>query len=446
MTTRFLMNSRKEKAMKAFGMGGHKRGGHITEISIVLGAPKGLKNRGIDKKMPVKKAFGGPATGASLDSDFSLYKPGGTISNFYKKGGRVKKAEGGPFSPLNGLASPNSSTQHLAQTVKPAQPAINKNPWEEVRQGFFGSNPAWQKSLSGVVGLNKGGVARMKPSKKRSRKADGGSMVIRSGRGLTRRADGGPMPTESPEVEQRIEDANQMLKSGMGLKKGGLAKMAPLKKADGGPVRYFSYTGKPRAEPLKSLSPLGKALKKGGRVKKAFGGAMGGSMGGSGPVYGRGATLTPFGSPADYSGMLSINNLNGTGQRPMGGMLLSGFGSNLGSPAPRLKKGGKVNSGRVKKNIGGEIQKAGIMGLPGYFINKATDSYNQGGKVSTVRKADGGSVGLSQMTDRDFNAGKKALGLKIGGDVRMAAGGVGKMRHHQMSKSGKPIKPHSCKY
>lgn len=302
MTTRFLMNDRKEKAMKAFGMGGYKRGGHVTEIAIMMGAPKGMKKSGMGcNKSPVRKSIGGSMLDAAFIPSY-LRTPLGL-----KKGG-------------------------MARNKMPVKKSIGGDMLEAV------SIPG----MAGAFGLKKGG--RCSAHKKPMRKADGG-----------------PMATESPEVEQNIDTANQMLLSRAGL-----------------------------------------------------------------------------------------------------------------------RKGGKVNNGRVKKSIGGEIQKAGIMGLPGYFMNQATSGYKRGGRA---RKADGGSVGLSQMSSRDFDAGKNALGLrrggtaksrvrkayggslginsyshmpptshafsqyyKSGGDVRMAAGGVGKMRHHQMSKSGKPIKPRSHKY
>lgn len=304
MTTRYLMNDRKEKAMKAFGMGGYKKGGHVTEISIMMGSPKGTKKSGMGcNKSPVHKAFGGtmnfPLYGAPVQG-FTGVMPGR-----YKKGGTMR----------------------------------NKAP---VRKSFGGDilDSAFIPSgLRSSLGLKKGGICHgHKMSKMPTRKADGGSI-----------------PGESPEVEQNIDGANQMLRSGIGL-----------------------------------------------------------------------------------------------------------------------KKGGQVNKGRVKKSIGGEMQKASIMGLPGYLMNQAVGGYKKGGRV---RKAEGGNLGLSKMSNRDFDAGKSAMGLKRGGnaksrtrkadggalesharplypnmfgyknggDVRMAAGGVGKIRHHQMSKSGKPMKPSSSR-
>src|ERR1041385_3465285 len=155
MTVRFLMNGRKEKAMRTFNGGGYKKGGHVTEIAIVFGMPKGMKHHGMSNKPPIRKNFGGP------------------------------------------------------------------------------------------------------------------------------------MVAETPEIAQRISDANQMLKNSIGLKKGGL----------------------PRTDYLKNR----------------------------------------------------------------------------------------------------------------------------------MCKSDGGSVGLTRMANRDLETGKKLMGLKEGGDIRMAAGGVGKIRKHVMSKSGKPI-------
>ncbi len=52
-----------------------------------------------------------------------------------------------------------------------------------------------------------------------------------------KKAFGGPMPQESPEVASRIEDANQILRSASGLKKGGVAHHKPrVCKASGGPL------------------------------------------------------------------------------------------------------------------------------------------------------------------------------------------------------------------
>ena len=58
----FSMAHRKEKAMKRFNSGGYKRGGHVTEIEIVMGAPKGMKKSGMGCKPPVRKAYGGDLT------------------------------------------------------------------------------------------------------------------------------------------------------------------------------------------------------------------------------------------------------------------------------------------------------------------------------------------------------------------------------------------------
>jgi hypothetical protein len=191
MTVRFLMNDRKEKAMRTFNAGGYKKGGHVTEIAIMMGAPKGMKKSGMGcNKSPVRKSIGG----SILDAAFI---PGNIKSAF---------------------------------------------------------------------GLKKGGICHGKK---------------------VRKADGGPMVPENPEAMQRISDANQMLKNGMGLKKGGTARL-------------------------------------------------------------------------------------------------------------------------------------------GHFKNR-------------MHKADGGSVGLTRMANRDLGAGKSLMGFNKGGDVRMAAGGAGKIRKHVMLKSGKPL-------
>lgn len=260
MKTRFLMNSRKEKAMKAFGMGGYKRGGHVTEISIVLGMPKGLKNSGMghEHKMP--------------------------------------------------------------------------------------------------------------------------KMPMRM-----RKADGGPVPMENPEISQTIDDANQILRSEMGLRKGGIPR-----KANGGELisKYGTY-----GNPLSDI----RGLRKGGSpncshkhnnkymLRKALGG------------------LVDFTTRPDPEIQQIVKTL-----KPIG-----------------LKKGGTLTNKLFKHNIRksdyGDVRK---------YINKS----------------EGGEVGLTKMANRDFNLGKRAIGLKMGGDTRMAVGGAGKIRLHQMSKSGKPIKPSSRKY
>ena len=189
------------------------------------------------------------------------------------------------------------------------------------------------------------------------------------------------------------------------------------------------------------------------------------------------------------------------------------------------KSGGKMHHGRVKKDIGGEIQKAGIMGMPSYLVDKAMGSFKHGGKVhhKPVRKNMGGMMGApmntadsiqqanhilsnaaasgvglkrggkahhmrhkradggpmsaaSAMGNRDFELGKKAMGFRHGGKtgkavheieielinkiprkglnpffekhihdandrIKKAIGGVGKIRHGQMTRKGMQIAP-----
>jgi hypothetical protein len=89
------------------------------------------------------------------------------------------------------------------------------------------------------------------------------------------------------------------------------------------------------------------------------------------------------------------------------------------------KSGGKVHHGRVKKDIGGEIQKAGIMGAPSYLIDKITGGYKSGGKVhqKPVRRNMGGMMGIPTNTADSIqqanqllsNAASNGVGLKRGG-------------------------------
>lgn len=179
-------------------------------------------------------------------------------------------------------------------------------------------------------------------------------------------------------------------------------------------------------------------------------------------------------------------------------------------PSDCYKTGGRMYHGRVKKDIGGEIQKAGIMGLPSYLIDGVSNAFKHGGKVhhKPVRKNMGGMMEIPKNTadsiqqanqllsnaaangtglkrgghahkhhsrhkradggvmnaigDRDFNAGRKALGFneggkmadggkmrkggkmcgyETGGEIKKAMGGVGKIRHGQMTKKGAQIAP-----
>lgn len=107
MTVRFLMNDRKEKAMKAFNGGGYKRGGHVTEIAIVMGMPKGMKKHSMGcGKSPMKKAFGGPMTPENQEALQNIVGANQMLKGGlgFKKGGaarpghfknRMCKADGG---------------------------------------------------------------------------------------------------------------------------------------------------------------------------------------------------------------------------------------------------------------------------------------------------------------------------------------------------------------
>jgi hypothetical protein len=108
MTVRFLMNDRKEKAMRAFNGGGYKRGGRVTEIAIVMGMPKGMKKHGMScGKSPIKKALGGPMAPENSEAMQNVIKANQMLKDGFglKKGGparpghfknRMCKANGGP--------------------------------------------------------------------------------------------------------------------------------------------------------------------------------------------------------------------------------------------------------------------------------------------------------------------------------------------------------------
>jgi len=186
-------------------------------------------------------------------------------------------------------------------------------------------------------------------------------------------------------------------------------------------------------------------------------------------------------------------------ERAFGSAELRGY-DKPSRPSDCYKHGGKTHHGRVKKDIGGEIQKAGVMGLPSYLIDGVGDAIRglkRGGKAhhKPVRRNMGGMMGipantadsiqqanqllsnaaangtglkrggrackadggrLNQMGTHEFNIGRKALGLKdggnmrrggkscgyeMGGEIKKAMGGVGKIRHGQMTKKGAQIAP-----
>jgi hypothetical protein len=99
------------------------------------------------------------------------------------------------------------------------------------------------------------------------------------------------------------------------------------------------------------------------------------------------------------------------------------FGGPMDAEAPQVEQNIDQANQMLQKGIG--LKKGGAA-RPRHFKHR-------------MCKADGGPIGLTQMANRDFKAGKSALGLKMGGDVRMAAGGAGKIRKHVMSKAGKPL-------
>lgn len=90
--------------------------------------------------------------------------------------------------------------------------------------------------------------------------------------------------------------------------------------------------------------------------------------------------------------------------------------------------GAKVYNGRLKRDIGGEIQKAGIMGLPSYLIDGVGDAIKglkHGGKAhhKPVRRNMGGTMGVPANTADSIqqanqllsNAAANGAGLKRGG-------------------------------
>jgi len=129
----------------------------------------------------------------------------------------------------------------------------------------------------------------------------------------------------------------------------------------------------------------------------------------------------------------------------------------VGDAIKGLKSGGKASHKPVRRNMGG------MMGAP----SNTADSIQQANQILSNaasngvglkrggqahprmrhKHADGGA--MNAMGQRDFDAGKKAMGFNHGGSaeshcsdrVKRAVGGAGKIRHGQMTRGGAQIAP-----
>lgn len=116
------------------------------------------------------------------------------------------------------------------------------------------------------------------------------------------------------------------------------------------------------------------------------------------------------------------------------------------------------SGGRVRRNMGGMMtppeNTADSIQQANNILSSAASNgvgLKRGGKAMhgmRHKHADGGP--MDAMGTRDFMAGKSAMGLKcgggmhkheMGGEVKRAIGGVGKIRHGQMTRAGAQIAP-----
>lgn len=151
MTTRYLMSDRKEKAMNRFSAGGYKKGGHVTEIAIMMGSPKGMKKSGMGRhKSPMRKTFGGPMDAEAPQVEQNIdqanqmlqkgigLKKGGTARPCHFKH-RTCKADGGPIG-LTQMANRDFKSGKNAVGLKKGgttKCGSSKNPIRKANGGFF---------------------------------------------------------------------------------------------------------------------------------------------------------------------------------------------------------------------------------------------------------------------------------------------------------------------
>jgi len=258
-------------------------------------------------------------------------------------------------------------------------------------------------------------------------KADGGAM--RKGGRTRRRADGGEMYADGGE-----------------LRRGGRAHR--VRRDIGGPIpvpfygpsigrgpQYLSEGGETRAD--------GGALRRGGRARRR---AEGGDM------YEDGGDVKRASGGTIYERQM-------LGQHPSRRVPHINYEADMRGEKRRFAEGGYADGGelrrggRAKRNMGGSFPLnspyGGILRPSLPDLSSLSNRFADGGAMRkggrTRRRADGGEMYADGGELRRGGRARRAEGgdmYQDGGDVQTyAMGGAGKIRHGQMSRSGRPLSP-----
>lgn len=155
-----------------------------------------------------------------------------------------------------------------------------------------------------------------------------------------------------------------------------------------------------------------------------------------------------FGMHKNYGGVLDASNGEGRVRKNMGGFLGAGDNQNINMANDMLrnsaenmgaKRGGFIHRHKhhaVKKANGGNVREIGMQGMSKDNFRFDEDRhYKKGGKAK-------GNTKHCHSENKRHERREHMMAEKHGHREKFAMGGVGKIRLHQMTLSGKPIPCH----